>query len=85
MKPASQIKTACATLLLSGAISVRLFSQSGDQLTAPFEPVAASLSKHYDIVQGTAYDDDTLCVSDGRQEIKVRLCGLDGPTMDSCS
>ena len=33
----------------------------------------------YQLVPGSIYDGDTLRVTDGSQEIKVRLCGIDAP------
>ena len=38
------------------------------------------LSEHYQIVEGSVYDGDTLRVTDGRKETKIRLCGVDGAT-----
>ncbi|MBD3887369.1 thermonuclease family protein [Phormidium tenue FACHB-886] len=34
------------------------------------------------LVPGSVYDGDTLRVTDGNQEIKVRLCGIDAPEHD---
>ena len=36
----------------------------------------------YQLVPGSIYDGDTLRVTDGSQEIKVRLCGIDAPERD---
>ena len=33
----------------------------------------------YRLVPGSVYDGDTLRVTDGAQEIKIRLCGIDAP------
>lgn len=33
----------------------------------------------YRLVPGSVYDGDTLRVTDGSQEIKIRLCGIDAP------
>lgn len=82
MKPASQIRTVCAILLLAGAISIKLWPKAVEPLTARVEPASSDISKHYNVVPGSIYDGDTLRVSDGNQEIKVRLCGLDAPEKD---
>ncbi len=36
----------------------------------------------YQLVPGSIYDGDTLRVTDGSQEVKVRLCGVDAPERD---
>ena len=36
------------------------------------------MSEHYQIVEGSVYDGDTLRVTDGRKELKIRFCGIDG-------
>ncbi len=36
----------------------------------------------YRLVPGSVYDGDTLRVTDGTQEIKIRLCGIDAPEKD---
>jgi endonuclease YncB( thermonuclease family) len=36
----------------------------------------------YRLVPGSVYDGDTLRVSDGAQELKIRLCGIDAPEKD---
>ncbi len=40
------------------------------------------LSEHYQIVEGSVYDGDTLRVTDGRSETKLRFCGIDTPEKD---
>ena len=40
------------------------------------------LSEHYQIVEGSVYDGDTLRVTDGRKETKIRFCGIDAPEKD---
>ncbi|PZO42576.1 MAG: nuclease [Phormidesmis priestleyi] len=66
-------------MLLAGAISIKLSPKVAEQLTADVTPASSDISKHYNVVLGSIYDGDTLRVSDGNQEIKVRLCGLDVP------
>jgi endonuclease YncB( thermonuclease family) len=39
-------------------------------------------SQLYQLVPGSIYDGDTLRVTDGSQEIKIRLCGIDAPEKD---
>lgn len=82
MKPARQIRTALFLLLLTGAIAARLSPQLVSQLTSQLEPSSNGSSEHYEVVSGSIYDGDTLRVSDGTQEIKVRLCGIDAPEKD---
>ena len=36
-------------------------------------------SEQYQLVPGSIYDGDTLRVTDGSKEIKIRLCGIDAP------
>ncbi|NJM98755.1 MAG: nuclease [Phormidesmis sp. RL_2_1] len=52
------------------------------QLPHSFELTSSGTSQHYDLVPGSVYDGDTFRVSDGNQEIKVRLCGIDAPEED---
>ncbi len=40
------------------------------------------MSEHYQIVEGSIYDGDTLRVTDGREELKIRFCGIDAPEKD---
>ena len=75
-----------------GAITIltHLFPGSTERALAPIfekgqpEPVADrdSTSEHYRIVEGSVYDGDTLRVTDGRKEIKIRFCGIDAPEAD---
>ena len=39
-------------------------------------------SEHYRLVEGSVYDGDTLRVTDGRSETKIRFCGIDAPEKD---
>ena len=39
-------------------------------------------SEYYQLVPGSVYDGDTLRVTDGLQELKIRLCGIDAPEVD---
>ena len=36
-------------------------------------------SEYYQLVPGSIYDGDTLRVTDGLEELKLRLCGIDAP------
>ena len=40
------------------------------------------LSEQYQIVEGSVYDGDTLRVTDGKSETKLRFCGIDAPEKD---
>lgn len=81
-KPIRKIGTACFLLLVAGGIAIKLSPKTAEQLTARLEPSSSGTSQHYDLVPGSIYDGDTFRVSDGNQEIKVRLCGLDAPEKD---
>jgi endonuclease YncB( thermonuclease family) len=47
-------------------------------LSTPFD----QQSKTYQLVPGSIHDGDTLRVTDGNQEMKIRLCGIDAPEKD---
>ncbi len=81
-KPIRKIGTACFFLLVAGGIAIKLSPKTSEQLTARLEPTSPDTSQHYDLVPGSIYDGDTFRVSDGNQEIKVRLCGIDAPEKD---
>lgn len=80
--PIRKTGTACFLLLLAGAIAIKLSPITSEQMTARLEPTSPGTSQHYDLVPGSIYDGDTFRVSDGNQEIKVRLCGIDAPEKD---
>jgi endonuclease YncB( thermonuclease family) len=82
MKPARKIRNAFFLLLLAGAITVKLSHKTVEHLIARVEPTSSGTSQHYNLVAGSIYDGDTFRVSDGNQEIKVRLCGIDAPEKD---
>ena len=41
-----------------------------------------SASEPWALVPGSVYDGDTLRVTDGAQEVKIQLCGIDAPEKD---
>jgi endonuclease YncB( thermonuclease family) len=45
-------------------------------------PGEKHLSQHLWLVPDSIYDGDTLRVTDGQQETKIRLCGIDAPEKD---
>ena len=79
-------------LLTVGAIALmtNLFPDQTYQALEPiFETVRPNLvadsgpmSEHYRIVEGSIYDGDTLRVTDGQKELKIRFCGIDAPEKD---
>lgn len=79
-------------LAVLGAIAIltHLFPSATDQALAPIFKAArpdlvadsGPTSDRYRIVEGSVYDGDTLRVTDGRQEIKIRFCGIDAPEKD---
>lgn len=80
MKLSLTTKIALA-LLLAGAVAVKVVPQSIVQALLP-PGSADATSEHYELVPDSIYDGDTLRVSDGNREIKVRLCGIDAPEKD---
>jgi micrococcal nuclease len=71
------------TLLLSAiALTAKLSPQIMQRVFSQLGANELGESKHYKVVAGSIYDGDTLRVSDGEQEIKVRLCGIDAPEKD---
>jgi endonuclease YncB( thermonuclease family) len=48
----------------------------------PMPDFEAQQSKTYQLVAGSVHDGDTLRVTDGGEEIKIRLCGIDAPEID---
>jgi endonuclease YncB( thermonuclease family) len=77
-------KSAVAVLLLLGviALTAKLWPQTMQRAFSQLGTNELGQSKHYKVVPGSVYDGDTLRVSDGGQEIKVRLCGIDAPEKD---
>jgi micrococcal nuclease len=76
--------SAIAVSLLVSAISLtaKLSPQTMQRAFSQLSTNELGQSKHYNVVAGSVYDGDTLRVSDGSQEIKVRLCGIDAPERD---
>jgi endonuclease YncB( thermonuclease family) len=77
-------RSGTAIMLLLGAIALATkLSPQTIQQALPL-PGTGELgeSKHYNLVSDSIYDGDTFRVSDGNQEIKVRLCGIDAPEKD---
>ena len=76
-------------LLAVGAIAT--FGTATKWTWPPPEPLAEATSflslglsvvgesEQYQLVPGSVYDGDTLRVTDGSKEIKIRLCGIDAP------
>ena len=79
MKLARQIRTPFLLLLLGTAITLKLLPRLVNQPLSRSEPMSDGTSEYYKVVSGSIYDGDTFRVSDGAQEIKVRLCGIDAP------
>ena len=73
-------------LALLSYINPRAFDRAFESAVKALRPelIADSgpLSEHYRIVEGSVYDGDTLRVTDGRSETKLRLCGIDAPEKD---
>jgi len=82
MKFIRPVGVACSVLLLGSAVLLRLAPETAQQLVAFASPTAVGTSQHYEMVAGSIYDGDSFRVTDGNQEIKVRLCGIDAPEKD---
>ncbi|MEL7224855.1 MAG: thermonuclease family protein [Cyanobacteria bacterium J06576_12] len=82
MKSAKAIRTTLSLLLLAVAITAKISPQWVERLTSPLEPEYSGNSESYTLVPGSIYDGDTFQVSNGVDEIKVRLCGVDAPEKD---
>ncbi|ASC71847.1 putative endonuclease [Halomicronema hongdechloris C2206] len=72
-----------ALLLLGIAIVVRWIPDSLTQVMAgdTAEPPEAA-GQVYELVPGSVYDGDTLRVTNGRGDLKIRLCGIDAPEIE---
>lgn len=79
MKLLSLIKIALGLGVLGYAITARVSPQTIEQLLSTSTPTSSGTDAHYTLVAGSIHDGDTFRVSSGRQEIKVRLCGIDAP------
>ena len=68
------------------AISYALLSQLPPRTLSQWLSDGASsysgTSERYTLVPGSIYDGDTFRVSDGSQELRIRLCGIDAPEAD---
>lgn len=77
---------ALAGIALFNHINPRPFDQALEAVVKIAMPglVADSgpMSEDYKIVEGSIYDGDTLRVTDGRSETKIRFCGIDAPEKD---
>ncbi|WP_346293957.1 thermonuclease family protein [Sphaerothrix gracilis] len=82
----SQLKTrGLIPLLILGAIAAtaKWLPESVTEAIATALPTdSMPVSEHYQLVPGSVYDGDTLRVTDGTQELKIRLCGIDAPEME---
>ena len=84
MKPKRkhQLDLSLLSLAFGGAIAFWVIPQANQQQLSLPALASAAQSQHYEVVEGSIYDGDTLRVTDGTQEIKVRLCGIDAPEKD---
>ena len=73
-------------IALLNYLNPRLLDQALESAVKAVKPelVADSslIGEHYQIVDGSVYDGDTLRVTDGRSETKLRFCGIDAPEKD---
>ena len=84
-KPRSFIPLAVlGAIALFNYINPHLFERSLESVVRAIKPElvadSAPLSEHYQVVEGSVYDGDTLRVTDGKSETKLRFCGIDGAT-----
>lgn len=82
MKLLPLIKIAMGLGLLAYGITAKLSPQTIEQLLSGPAPTSSGPTDRYTLVTGSIYDGDTFRVSQGNQEIKVRLCGIDAPEKD---
>lgn len=59
--------------------TVRFFPRAATETDSELPTVAMPESEYYQLVPGSVYDGDTLRVTNGTQEIKIRFCGIDAP------
>ena len=75
-------------LLVIGAIAAitRLFPQVTRQVIDAAKAISQNNtfpdSEYWQLVEGSVYDGDTLQVTDGSRELKIRLCGIDAPELE---
>lgn len=73
-------------IALFNYLNLRPFDRAFESAVKAVKPelVADSgpTSEHYRLVEGSVYDGDTLRVTDGRSETKIRFCGIDAPEKD---
>ena len=67
------------TLLLVGAVAVRIAPNSIAQVLSQLGSNDTGTSQHYELVPESIHDGDSFRVTDGNLEIRVRLCGVDAP------
>ena len=71
-------------IALLNYLNPRLLDQALESAVKAVKPElvadSGSTSDLYQIVDGSVYDGDTLRVTDGRSETKLRFCGIDGAT-----
>ncbi len=82
MKCLTLIKAAVGLTVLGYALLPHLSPQAIGQQRSTDEALYSGNSEHYTLVPGSIYDGDTFRVSDGSQELKVRLCGIDAPEQE---
>lgn len=85
MKLATLLKITVGIVSISYALIIRFSPQTLVQFASRSEPDFPGVSEHYTLEPDSIYDGDTFSVSDGSQEMKVRLCGIDSPEMDQTS
>ncbi len=73
-----------AQILLPNRQQANSASNPGSTVSTlpPMPNFDAQQSKTYQLVAGSVHDGDTLRVTDGGEEIKIRLCGIDAPEID---
>ncbi|MEL6555354.1 MAG: thermonuclease family protein [Cyanobacteria bacterium J06621_11] len=82
MKFLAVVKLAGGLAALGYALLTQLSPQTLSQWLPNGGPSYSGNSERYTLVPGSIYDGDTFRVSDGSQELKIRLCGIDAPEAD---
>jgi endonuclease YncB( thermonuclease family) len=77
---------ALGAIALLNYLNPRLLDQALKSAVKAVEPElvvdSGPMSEYYQIVEGSIYDGDTLRVTDGKSETKLRFCGVDAPEKD---
>lgn len=71
-------------LVVAAAKPWQTITQAQESIASMSQPAGREMgqSQTMQLVPGSIYDGDTLRVTDGREEVRIRLCGIDAPERD---